>query len=91
MENTFPEKLKIGAHTYTLTFAESWPEQTEGDLGFTDTKKCIIYIREGLPPSVTFSTVIHECFHVINTTIDHTLLDSLGEQISQVLWDNKLR
>lgn len=85
-----PDKLKIGAHIYRIIYADSWSEQTEGDLGFTSVKEGIIYIRAGLPPSVQFSVLIHECFHAMNTTIDHALLDSLAEQLSQILWDNGL-
>lgn len=86
----YPNQLKIGAHTIQVVIAESWEGSEACDYGEFVKEKGTIYIKEGLPPSLLLSTLVHEVFHVINSTLDHALLDSLSEQVAQVLWDNKL-
>lgn len=49
-----------------------------------------IYIREGLPDTVTFSTVVHEILHVVNPQLEHVFLEGMAEQLAQVLLDNRL-
>lgn len=83
----YPSSLKIGAHDYKLVFADSW-EGCDGEMGETDYEQETIYIKKGLSDSATFQVVFHEIFHVINSKIDHVLLESLSEQFAQVLWDN---
>ena len=77
--------LKIGAHTYKLL------KTSHGDdLGQCDTTKHTITIMEGIPETQHFTTLLHEAMHAMNSIIDHALLDSLSEQISQFLLDNDL-
>lgn len=86
----WPTSLKIGAHEYKLLFLECWDGQNSADLGETDYEKQEIRIRAGMAETTEFSTVIHEVLHVINSQLDHVLLESLAEQISQVLLENGL-
>lgn len=83
-----PEKVKIGAHTYTLEQMHEWRDMGEDTLGETDYLAETIRIRTGLSDTSTFSTLIHEAMHVMNQTLDHELLDSLSEQMAQFLLDN---
>lgn len=86
----YPKTLKIGAHRYKLIFSPSWEGTTRDDLGETNYETRTIYIKAGLPETVAFETFIHEVFHVINAQLDHVLLESLSEQLTQVLVDNGL-
>lgn len=60
------------------------------NLGETDHDKQEIIIRKTLPQELREQTFFHEIGHTLNTTIDHTLLDSFTTQYFQVLKDNKL-
>lgn len=84
----YPKTLKIGAHRYKLIFAQSWEGTNRDDLGETNYETQTIYIKSGLSETTTFETFIHEVFHVINAQLDHVLLESLSEQLTQVLLDN---
>lgn len=84
-----PKTLKIGGHTYKVTI------QDPGDLpvdeaGHHDNHRNQIVLDFSLPQSQLEVTFLHEVFHALNSTIDHTLLDSLAEQLYQVFSDNKL-
>ena len=68
---------------------DSWPEN-DGVLGQAFPEHNQIYIKAGLPDTQSFSVLLHEAMHFMNSTIDHPLLDSLAEQISQFLLDNNL-
>jgi hypothetical protein len=86
-----PKKLKIGSHTWQVVVRKL----EEDDLGSTDWNTLTISISSSLPPSLQKSALIHEIFHACNSTLGstdmgHALLDSLAEQITQVLVDNKL-
>lgn len=83
-----PEKVKIGAHTYTIAHVREWKDMGEGTFGETDYLAETIRIRADLSDTSTFSTLIHEALHVMNQTLDHELLDSLSEQMAQFLLDN---
>lgn len=84
-----PKQLKVGGHLFQVII-EKKSELGENDLGMTDKTKNIIYISEELSESQKYSTLIHEIFHIINATLEHNLLDSLSEQLYQVLSDNNL-
>jgi hypothetical protein len=61
--------------------------------GEFDAETNTITISEDLPHSQAFSTLFHEILHACNTTIGdtpigHALVDSLAEQLAQVLSDN---
>lgn len=77
--------LKIGGHVYTLTFS-----QTMEELGKTIYNDRIIIINNEADRTIQESTLIHEILHAVNSQLDHTLLDSLAEQLYQVLKDNNL-
>lgn len=81
----FPKELKIGGHKFTVVLKE-----LEKDLGCTDYTKNIITIDINLPQDQKEATLIHEIMHCMNTTLEHQLLDSLSEQMYQVLKDNNL-
>lgn len=82
-------KLKIGGHTVNLLFADSWKNQGDSYAMWIEEENTI-YIRKDLSPTMKFTFLIHEAMHVMNATIDHTLLDSLAEQVGQFLLDNGL-
>lgn len=89
-----PNKLKIGGHMFKVVQVKSKSNQDE--MGSCDTSKNIITIDSGMVHDQKEATLIHEIFHAMNTTFDgtnnfsHALLDSLAEQIYQVMKDNKL-
>lgn len=87
-----PNKLKIGGHIFKIV---------ESDLknicGETDLTKLTISLDKKLPNSIKSSTLFHEILcHGINSTftgdahLAHSYMDSVSEQIYQVLSDNNL-
>jgi len=80
---TIPKKLRIGAHTFKIQIKDIEA------CGYTDRNKIIIAISDQLTQSQKESTLIHEIFHVLNNELDHALLDSLSEQLYQVIKENK--
>jgi hypothetical protein len=60
------------------------------DLGQTDHEAQEVLTKESLSQEMKEATFIHEVFHTLNTTIDHTLLDSLSTQMFQVLKDSSI-
>ena len=84
-----PKRLKIGGITYKVIEAEDWLERNDAD-GMLDARTNTIYIHTKLSPEFKNITLIHEALHCMNSTIDHIALDSLAEQLYQVLHDNKL-
>ena len=85
-----PRKLKIGGHIYKIKVLKKWENMDEGDFGETDYEQGIIYINKSLTEGERGAAFFHEIFHVLNKTLNHTLLDSLSEQLFQVFKDNKL-
>lgn len=83
-----PKQLKIGGHKYKVLITKTGLDS--GDYGELEIETNTIRINPDLPQSNKESTLIHEILHAVNTTLDHELLDSLSEQIYQVLKDNKL-
>jgi len=86
-----PKKLKIGGHIFDVDCSK----ELDGMNGQTTWKKSLIEIDNAIPQSQKESTLIHEIFHVINSTLGdedmgHALQDSLSEQLYQVLKDNNL-
>lgn len=83
-----PTTLKIGGHHVTVGTASLDNGNGECEVG-----KNVITLDNGLVFSQAESSLIHEIFHFLNTTLDdaplgHALLDSLAEQFYQVLVDN---
>lgn len=83
-----PKTLKIGGHTIKVIIEKRKLETTAW--AHADKGKNEIVLDGGLPQSQMESTLIHEILHLINNPLDHALLDSLAEQLYQVLKDNNL-
>jgi len=87
-----PKTLKIGGHIVKIDYTQD----LENDNGNSDFSKNLISICKTLPQDQKESTLIHEILHFLNSTLggentlSHCLLDSLAEQIYQVLKDNNL-
>ncbi len=87
-------KLKVGGHIYSIIIKEM-PEG-ENNLATTDYNTATITIDKTIMvQSIRESTFIHEIMHAMNSTfgyegVEHGLLDSLAEQLYQVLKDNNL-
>jgi len=85
-----PKHLKIGGHIVKVDCSKELVDLN----GEADTSTNTIYICKTLPQSQKEATLIHEIFHFLNTTLDHgeahRLIDSLSEQLYQVLKDNHL-
>lgn len=86
-----PKKLKIGGHIFSIDESK----ELEGANGKTFYSKNLIEIDKTLVQDQKESTLLHEIFHCMNACFDekelgHMLLDSLSEQLYQVLKDNKL-
>lgn len=86
-----PTSLKIGAHHFKVITNEENPSA----LGETDWEKGTIKIDASVIQSVKEATLIHEIFHVMNSTLGgqqygHALIDSLSEQFYAVLKENNL-
>lgn len=85
-----PSKLKVGGHKIKIIL-KNLPDA----YGQYEFEEGTITIHKDSPQSIKESTLIHEILHVINATIGanqigHSLLESLSEQLYQVLSDNKL-
>lgn len=86
-----PNRIKIGGHDYKVKFHDESDICSDGaDCGSTNRSKGIIEINSSLMKSEQEATFFHEIFHVMNSIIEHDLLDSLSQQIYQVLKDNKM-
>ncbi len=83
-----PKKLKIGAHWYDVVVTK---DVFEGiTCGIQLRKESKLGVNADLPESHQGATLFHEILHAINSELDHTILDSLSEQLYQVLSDNHL-
>lgn len=87
-----PKTLKIGGHIFTVR--EKKLEKSAGETSYCDLE---INIEKTMKQSAKESTLIHEIIcHCINTTfcgegyIAHGLMDSIAEQLYQVLKDNNM-
>lgn len=86
----YPKTLKVGAHKFKLVTDKIHDEF----MGQTDFTNRTIHLDRRLVGTPKFSTLIHELFHAMNSTLSsdtkgHALCDSLAEQMAQVLLDNK--
>lgn len=82
--------MKIGCHEISIKY-----EELESDNASFDWNTNTITISSKLPPDQMFSALIHEWLHVCNSTLDsdtmgHALLDSIAEQLAQIMLDNKV-
>ena len=79
-------RIKIGGHIYKVLYVDLPAD----DAGVVDKTKGIIFIDKNLTKSEKEATLIHEILHIINSELDHVILDSLAQQLHQVLKQNKL-
>lgn len=86
-----PKSLKIGGHTIKVSVVPL-PDGTDGEFS-TATNE--IRIADNLAESQAEVTLLHEIMHAINAQFDkdleHIILESLSQQLYQVLHDNKLQ
>lgn len=90
MKLTIPKTLKIGGHIVKVIY-----EDNEQQMGLSNTRTNTITLDSKLLPDQMMATLIHEAFHMMNSTLGssahgHALLDSISEQMFQFLSDNKL-
>lgn len=83
-----PKTLKIGAHDYEIVVTKDIFEGAT--CGIQLRKESKLGVNSDLPESHQGSTLFHEIFHALNSELDHTVLDSLAEQLYQVLADNSM-
>lgn len=88
--NNIPDILKIGGHTINVEYRELQDDNAQFDWE-TNT----ITISSKLPLDQQQSAFLHECFHVMVTSwgdgdFGHIFLDSLSEQLYQLLKDNDI-
>lgn len=85
-----PKQLKVGGHIIKVDSTSELP----GEDGSFSSRENMIRICKLLPQSQKEMTLIHEILHSLNSTFHqgdkHTILDSLAEQLYQVLSDNKM-
>lgn len=85
-----PKTLKVGGHTIKVT-VYPLPDGVDGEFS-TETNE--IRISDRLAPSQIGATLLHEIMHAMNSEFDkdleHIILESLSQQLYQVLHDNKL-
>lgn len=89
-----PNKLKIGGHVYSIVMTED-DDILDGATGCMQEQEATIWIDSRMPKSIQESTLIHEVLHATATTLGdtdlgHALIDSISEQLYQVLSDNGL-
>lgn len=89
---TIPTQVKIGAVTYQVKILSDWPGggDWDGEMFYDRDHGHAIYIKANLTPEAQYVTFIHEVLHALNSTMDHEFLDSLSEQLFQVLAENHL-
>jgi len=83
-----PSSLRIRAHTYQVRLTS----EIDG-CGSVDVGKNLIRINSKHSPDQQASALIHEILGALKTTMhlkQHELLDSLSEQLFQVLYDNHM-
>jgi len=86
-------KLKIGGHTFEVIKKDFGKDSL--DLAETDFDARTISIHSKSARSIQESALIHEILHVMNPTMNtsddgHRILESLSEQLYQVVSDNLL-
>lgn len=86
-----PSKIRVGGHIIKVEFVDLG-DSLDGD---SNTGKNLIRIHKDLPESQKAVTFFHELFHILNSTWaetreGHIFLESLSQQLFQVLSDNKM-
>lgn len=83
--------IKVGGHIYTVVLKEL---SSDKDLASCDFNTATISVDKSITvQSIRESAFIHELLHACNSTfgfegVEHGLLDSLAEQLYQILKDN---
>jgi len=85
-----PSKVKIGAHTYTVEYIESNDSLESENSGHCDFTKGKITIQLSEVDTINFATFLHECLHAMNNEIEHETIESLSQQLTQFLLENKI-
>jgi len=83
-----PKKLKIGAHQYDIVLTKDVFEGAT--CGIQLRKEGKLVVNADLPKTHQGATLFHEILHALNSELDHTLLDSLAEQLYEVFESNSL-
>jgi hypothetical protein len=86
-----PKRLKVGGQVIEIESSKELP----GVNGDFSAAKNLIRICKTLPQSQKEVTLFHELLHALNsemstTHVGHMLLESLSQQLYQVLKDNHL-
>lgn len=86
-----PKKLHIGGHDFKVEIKK----MEQGEAGQCSYNKNIITIDSDLAQSQREATLFHEIFHAINSEfhsslMGHAWMESLSQQLYQVLKDNKM-
>lgn len=81
-----PKQLAIGGRKIKVKFVE----MEKGCVGKADFENGLILIKKDMKRSAQEATFVHEMFHHMNTTMQHSVLDSLAEQTYQAFKVNKL-
>lgn len=87
-----PAHIKIGAVTYKVRLLPDWPgrDEADGESFYERPHGHAILIYDGLTAEAQEITLLHEILHCLNATINHEFLDSLAEQLHQVLSENHM-
>lgn len=83
-----PSKLKIGGHIIAVEVVKKTDNNNCGEWQPFENR---IQLDANQPQSQLEVTLLHEIIHAINISIeDHALVESLSQQLYQVMVDNKL-
>lgn len=86
-------QIKLGAHTIDVKFVDSSNPYMSDDHGVYAYDLYCIFINKNDPPSVRFTTYLHEYMHVIEqiytVQMDHTVLNLVAEGLGQLLYTEK--
>lgn len=80
-----PKIIKIGGHTLKVQLVP-----LDDKCGDVSRNKDLIRVSSSLTEGNQAVTFLHEIFHIMNGELNETIIDSLSEQMYQVLHDNKL-
>lgn len=82
-------EIQIGAHKVKIKFVENTHSRIDDDYGCYVTHEKTIYINKTVPETLKFSSLLHEIEHAIEdiygVELDHTILNLIGEALSQAL------
>ena len=79
-----PKRLTIGGQLVKVKYDDIEPA------GLADFENSTIILRKGMKRRITEETFFHECMHFTNTTVSHSLLDSISHSMYALLKNNKL-